>query len=148
MSRTPHRVASSPTGIRARQLAAWVEEGGVLLRFAGPRLANGQDDLVPVDLRRGDRNGTNGNQHRKERAENHVALLKDCGFQKKNSGGRLSADLVHGPFGLMKTSLADAVRRSLRGHALPHKQSQVVVTGAAAKQPAAKTAAKKAAKKR
>jgi hypothetical protein len=38
------------------QLAAWVEEGGVLLRFAGPRLANGEDDLVPVDLRRGDRN--------------------------------------------------------------------------------------------
>src|SRR5690606_24809970 len=40
---------------RAR-LADWVEDGGVLLRFAGPRLAGGQDDLVPVDLRRGDRN--------------------------------------------------------------------------------------------
>jgi hypothetical protein len=42
-------------GARA-QLADWVEDGGVLLRFAGPRLANGEDDLVPVDLRRGDRN--------------------------------------------------------------------------------------------
>ena len=29
--------------------------GGVLLRFAGPRLAGGQDDLVPVTLREGDR---------------------------------------------------------------------------------------------
>jgi hypothetical protein len=38
------------------QLSDWVEQGGVLLRFAGPRLANADDDLVPVDLRRGDRN--------------------------------------------------------------------------------------------
>ena len=33
----------------------WVEGGGVLVRFAGPRLAGGNDDLVPVELRRGDR---------------------------------------------------------------------------------------------
>lgn len=33
----------------------WVEEGGILLRFAGPRLAGGNDDLVPVELRTGDR---------------------------------------------------------------------------------------------
>ena len=39
------------------RLAEWIDQGGVLLRFAGPRLANaGQDDLVPVPLRRGDRN--------------------------------------------------------------------------------------------
>jgi hypothetical protein len=37
------------------QVEAWVEEGGVLLRFAGPRLAGGNDDLVPVELRQGDR---------------------------------------------------------------------------------------------
>jgi len=37
-------------------LSTWVEEGGVLLRFAGPRLANAEfDNLVPVPLRRGDR---------------------------------------------------------------------------------------------
>ncbi|MEM8949121.1 MAG: DUF4159 domain-containing protein [Pseudomonadota bacterium] len=37
-------------------LADWIDEGGVLLRFAGPRLANAEfDDLVPVPLRRGDR---------------------------------------------------------------------------------------------
>ncbi len=34
---------------RAR-LAGWIEAGGVLLRFAGPRLANAEDDLVPVTL--------------------------------------------------------------------------------------------------
>jgi Domain of unknown function (DUF4159)/Aerotolerance regulator N-terminal len=37
------------------RLAAWVDQGGVLVRFAGPRLAQGDDDLVPVKLRRGGR---------------------------------------------------------------------------------------------
>jgi hypothetical protein len=37
------------------QLTRWIEEGGVLVRFAGPRLAGGDDDLVPVKLRRGGR---------------------------------------------------------------------------------------------
>jgi hypothetical protein len=36
-------------------LAAFVEEGGVLVRFAGSRLAGAADDLVPVRLRRGGR---------------------------------------------------------------------------------------------
>jgi hypothetical protein len=36
-------------------LTRWVEDGGVLVRFAGPRLAAGDDDLVPVRLRRGGR---------------------------------------------------------------------------------------------
>jgi hypothetical protein len=40
--------------IRER-LAAWIEQGGVLVRFAGPRLAQAEDDLVPVKLRRGGR---------------------------------------------------------------------------------------------
>lgn len=40
--------------IRER-LNAWIEQGGVLLRFAGPRLAQADDDLVPVKLRRGGR---------------------------------------------------------------------------------------------
>jgi hypothetical protein len=37
------------------RLAAWVDQGGVLVRFAGPRLAQSDDDLVPVKLRRGGR---------------------------------------------------------------------------------------------
>ncbi|HTV35749.1 MAG TPA: DUF4159 domain-containing protein [Xanthobacteraceae bacterium] len=38
------------------RLAQWVEDGGVLIRFAGPRLAAAEDDdLVPVKLRRGGR---------------------------------------------------------------------------------------------
>jgi hypothetical protein len=36
-------------------VAGWVENGGVLLRFAGPRLAGAQDALVPVTLREGGR---------------------------------------------------------------------------------------------
>jgi len=37
------------------KLAKWIEDGGVLVRFAGPRLAASEDDLVPVKLRRGGR---------------------------------------------------------------------------------------------
>ena len=37
------------------QLSRWVQDGGVLVRFAGPRLAASDDDLVPVRLRRGGR---------------------------------------------------------------------------------------------
>ena len=37
------------------RLTSWVEDGGMLLRFAGPRLAASNDDLVPVKLRRGGR---------------------------------------------------------------------------------------------
>jgi hypothetical protein len=37
------------------RLAAWIGQGGVLVRFAGPRLAQADDDLVPVKLRHGGR---------------------------------------------------------------------------------------------
>ncbi len=37
------------------RLTHWIEDGGVLVRFAGPRLAASDDDLVPVRLRRGGR---------------------------------------------------------------------------------------------
>jgi Domain of unknown function (DUF4159)/Aerotolerance regulator N-terminal len=37
------------------RLARWIDDGGVLVRFAGPRLAASEDDLVPVKLRRGGR---------------------------------------------------------------------------------------------
>ena len=37
-------------------LNRWISAGGVLVRFAGPRLAKSNDDLVPVQLRSGGRN--------------------------------------------------------------------------------------------
>ena len=37
------------------RLESWIDNGGVLVRFAGPHLASGSDDLVPVRLRRGGR---------------------------------------------------------------------------------------------
>lgn len=37
------------------RLRAWMARGGVVLRFAGPRLAAGGDPLLPVRLRSGDR---------------------------------------------------------------------------------------------
>ncbi|MGH6776581.1 MAG: DUF4159 domain-containing protein [Bradyrhizobium sp.] len=48
-------VSSLSPEIRER-LNAWIERGGVLVRFAGPHLAQAKDDdLVPVKLRRGGR---------------------------------------------------------------------------------------------
>jgi uncharacterized protein DUF4159 len=43
------------TGEARDGLNRWIEDGGVLVRFAGPRLAAADDDLVPVKLRRGGR---------------------------------------------------------------------------------------------
>lgn len=42
-------------GEAGEQVAQWVEKGGVLVRFAGPRLEKGGDDLLPVGLRAGGR---------------------------------------------------------------------------------------------
>ncbi len=37
-------------------VSSWVNKGGLLVRFSGPHLAAGGDDLLPVKLREGDRN--------------------------------------------------------------------------------------------
>ena len=44
-----------PSGER-QTIEAWVDGGGVLVRFAGPSLAEDVDTLMPVSLRAGDRN--------------------------------------------------------------------------------------------
>ncbi len=43
------------TGELKDRVEAWVKKGGVLVRFSGPRLENGGDDLLPVALRLGGR---------------------------------------------------------------------------------------------
>lgn len=43
-------------GEELSRLESWVEAGGVLIRFAGPRLANDPDELLPAPLRTGSRN--------------------------------------------------------------------------------------------
>lgn len=47
-------VGTMPTALRESYLS-YVREGGLLIRFAGPRLAAGDDGLVPVPLRVGER---------------------------------------------------------------------------------------------
>ena len=47
-----HVVAEGP---EAALLANWVEKGGLLVRFAGPRMAEQPDGLLPVKLLSGDR---------------------------------------------------------------------------------------------
>jgi hypothetical protein len=42
-------------GDQSQPLTKWIEDGGVLVRFAGPHLAASDDKLVPVKLRRGGR---------------------------------------------------------------------------------------------
>ncbi len=43
------------TGDESAGVADWVSAGGILVRFAGPRLAEGIDDLLPVSIRAGGR---------------------------------------------------------------------------------------------
>lgn len=43
------------SGDAAERVTKWVEKGGVLVRFAGPRLEKGGDELLPVGLRAGGR---------------------------------------------------------------------------------------------
>jgi Domain of unknown function (DUF4159)/Aerotolerance regulator N-terminal len=43
------------TSVQHDRIAKFVEDGGVLLRFGGPKLAAHSDDLVPVKLREGER---------------------------------------------------------------------------------------------
>ncbi len=47
--------AAAPTAADREALTAFVEDGGLLIRFAGPRLAAESDGLVPVRLREGGR---------------------------------------------------------------------------------------------
>lgn len=48
-------IGNMPDAVRTK-MENWVEAGGMLVRFAGPRLAAAEnDDLVPVELRRGGR---------------------------------------------------------------------------------------------
>jgi hypothetical protein len=46
--------ASLPAGT-TQALTDWIAKGGVLIRFAGPKLANASGELVPVELRSGNR---------------------------------------------------------------------------------------------
>jgi len=47
--------SSAPSANDREEIAKWIERGGVAVRFAGPNLAAGGDDLVPTRLRLGDR---------------------------------------------------------------------------------------------
>jgi len=46
------------TGEAGARLDKWIADGGILVRFAGPRLTGGRDDdpFLPVEVRRGERN--------------------------------------------------------------------------------------------
>lgn len=46
---------ASPGPAERDSVIEWMRKGGVVVRFAGPRLAASEDDLVPVKLRLGDR---------------------------------------------------------------------------------------------
>ncbi|WP_257166047.1 DUF4159 domain-containing protein [Bradyrhizobium sp. SRS-191] len=60
------------------RLNGWIENGGVLVRFAGPRLAQGDDDLVPVKLRHGGR--TLGGSLTWEKPQHLAAFAADGPF--------------------------------------------------------------------
>ncbi len=43
------------SGAEQQQLTQWLKDGGMLIRFAGPHLAQGADKLIPTRLRQGGR---------------------------------------------------------------------------------------------
>ncbi len=47
--------SATPTPEDQQRLQRWMEDGGIVLRFAGANLAQNPDPMVPVTLRRGDR---------------------------------------------------------------------------------------------
>jgi hypothetical protein len=47
--------SAAPSPADREEIAKWIERGGVAVRFAGPNLAAGGDNLVPTPLRLGDR---------------------------------------------------------------------------------------------
>ena len=47
--------SAAPSSADRDEIAKWIENGGVAVRFAGPNLAAGADTLVPTPLRLGDR---------------------------------------------------------------------------------------------
>ncbi len=70
-------VGSLAPELRER-INAWIDQGGVLVRFAGPRLAQADDDLVPVKLRRGGR--SLGGSLTWEKPQNLAAFSADGPF--------------------------------------------------------------------
>jgi hypothetical protein len=46
---------AAPSANDREEIAKWIERGGIAVRFAGPNLAAGADNLVPTPLRLGDR---------------------------------------------------------------------------------------------
>jgi uncharacterized protein DUF4159/aerotolerance regulator-like protein len=46
---------AAPSATDRDEIAKWIERGGIAVRFAGPNLAAGGDNLIPVPLRLGDR---------------------------------------------------------------------------------------------
>ncbi|MGI9426624.1 MAG: DUF4159 domain-containing protein [Hyphomicrobiaceae bacterium] len=59
LKRRPSMLVMTDVGTIAgeaeKRVREWVQKGGVLVRFAGPRLEKGGDDLLPVPLRAGGR---------------------------------------------------------------------------------------------
>jgi hypothetical protein len=60
------------------RLGKWIENGGVLVRFAGPHLAGADDKLVPVKLRRGGR--TLGGSLSWDKPQQLAAFSRDSPF--------------------------------------------------------------------
>ena len=73
------------TDTEATAVENWVKRGGVLVRFAGPRLAQHTDHLVPVRLRMGDRTWgarCHGRSRRNWRPFRPPVRLRDCIFRQ------------------------------------------------------------------
>ena len=104
------------------RLTAWVDAGGVLVRFAGPRLAQADDDLVPVKLRRGGR--SLGGSLTWEKPQNLAAfsgrwtVRRSAGAERyhrqSTSAGRTGCQACNAKLGLARGRYATRHRRASR----------------------------------
>ena len=99
------------------RLAAWIEDGGMLVRFAGPRLAASDDDLVPVKLRRGGR--ILGGSLSWEKPQQLAAFSRESPVQQHGGPDRRhrhAAGAGRAGSGSRRPHLGDARRRHAAGH--------------------------------
>ena len=104
-------------GEARERLGKWVDEGGVLVRFAGPRLAAADDDLIPVKLRRGGR--TLGGSLSWEQPQQLTAFSRESPFNTMPVPNDVTVTrqvLAEPELRAHRPHLGDARRRHAAGH--------------------------------
>ena len=109
-----------------QKLKVWVEKGGVLLRFAGNWLAQKPDDLLPVQLRGGDR------AHGRRHVLGAAATLRPSRSRARSPGSPVPTDVrgaAAGAGGARHRSRRQDLGAADRRHAAGHRRSAAAMAG-------------------